>query len=573
MDSSDARAPVPPPKADAPPSRPARPSWSLVMDRVELLGTSPLRVRFRCQTNIPSFHRPQYDNVERSYEELALYAAALALTSPSVIVPALPLPTPWLLRVPKIDDTNEDPELQHLLAHWFACVSGEMALCMHRETLRFVEADYSYEPLPLDDTAPVGLARQAARTQSYIQSLAKVLDGSLMYADDATGRAPMWRRTAPHDSPAALVPPLLASALPVTVTDPDETLAAARGEVTRLETQLGDVARASAAVTQARQGVDAALRDVMAKLPGLAMLEETRPLSARLQLPRTLRDAKAMLQDMAQLCEDQMYADQVTLGDVMEYHELSMRTVRQCLQERTAMVVESTLAHKVVATKQLEADQLQFAKTLRPDRVDAAVAEVREAQHHAGLLDKYLAQVSRAMRESLQRHSVQTHHDLQRVLREHVRLGAILDRRLAEMLARFDDETQQLTQEVDALVQRGERVRRKITPAQRAAAQMMGREVPPDDACSRAEDSTPAPAEDSTPAPAEDATPAPAEDAESAPVESEPAPAESEPAPAEPEPTPEPPSFPSMLFRRAAQNGRWGRLSASDAAKSLGGTF
>lgn len=524
------------------------------------------------QTNIPSFHRPQYDNVERTYKELALYAAAIALTSPSVIVPALPLPTSWLLRVPSIDDTNEDPELQNLLAHWFACVSGELALCMHRETLRFVEADYSYEPLPLDDTAPAGLARQAARTQSYIQSLAQVLDGSLLHADDAAGLALHTRRhSASKETPAAFVPPLLASASPVTVTDPDEALAAARGEVTRLETQLGNVARASAAVTQARQGVDAALRDVMAKLPGLAMLEETRPVSARLQLPRTLRDAKAMLQQMAQLTEDQMYADQATLGDVLEYHELSMRTVRQCLQERTAMVVESTLAHKVVATKQHEADQLQFAKTLRPDRVEAANAELREAQHHASLMDKYLAQVSRAMRESLQRHSVQTHHDLQRVLREHVRLSAIVGRRLAEMLARFDEESHQLSQEVDVLVQQGERVRRKITPAQRAAAQMMGREVPPDDdACSQVQ----APLPEAHHSEAEAVEDTPAEDAvEDTPAKEgvEDAPAEE--APPKPEPAPEPPSFPSMLFRRSPQDGRWGRLSASDAAKSLGGTF
>ena len=525
------------------------------------------------QTNIPSFHRPQYDNVERTYGELALYAAALALTSPSVIVPALPLPTPWMLRVPTVDDTDGGPELQHLLAHWFACVSGEMALCMHRETARFVEADYSYEPLPLDDTAPAGLARQAARTQSYIQSLAQVLDGSLLLVDDPLELGvPRGRRAAPSNAPAALVPPLLASASPVTVSDPDETLAAARGEVTRLETQLGDVARASAAVTQARQGVDTALRDVMAKLPGLAMLEETRPVSARLQLPRTLRDAKAMLQQMVQLSEEQMWADQVTLGDVIEYHELSMRTVRQCLQERTAMVVESTLAHKVIATKQHEAEQLQFAKTIRPDRVEAAIAEVREAQHHAGLLDKYLAQVSRAMRESLQRHSVQTHHDVQRVLREHVRLSAIVDRRLAEMLAHFDEESRQLTRDVEALVQQGERTRRKITPAQRAAARMMGRELPPDD------DAGQRSRELETEAPAPEA----AADAEGA-APAEPAP---EPAPAEPEaepeppvraespaPTPEPPSFPSMLFRRTTHDGRWGRLSASDAAKSLGGTF
>lgn len=562
------------------PSRSTRPSWYLTMDHVELIVSSPLRVRFRCQvrpylpltqTNIPSFHRTQYDGIERTYQELALYASALALTSPSVIVPALPLPTLWMLRVPTTDGADAQPELQHLLAHWFHCVSGEIALCMHRETLRFVEADYSYEPLPLDDTAPAGLTRQAARTQAYIQSLAQVFDGSLL--EQASSRtASQGRRAAPMGTPAALVPLLLASASPVTVADPDETLAAARGEVTRLETQLNDVARASAAVTQASQGVDAALRDVMAKLPGLAMLEETRPVSARMQLPRTLRDVKSLLQRIVDVDDEHRCADQVTLGDAMEYHALSMRTARQCLQERTAMVVESTLAHKVIATKQHEADQLQFAKTLRPDRVEAAIAEVREAQHHSSLLDKYLAQVSRTMHESLQRHSVHTHHDLQRVLRVHVRLSAILDRQLAEMLANFDEESHRVTQEVDALLQQGARVRRKITPAQRAAAQMMGREVSSDHETEDHLDEGPAVPAAIKDRPTEDTTGPQAGPPTEAKAEDEPEPEPATPAP-QPAPVLEAPSFPSMLFRRGAHEGRWGRLSASEAAKSLGGTF
>lgn len=521
------------------------------------------------QTNIPSFHRTQYDRVERTYKELALYASALALTSPTVMVPVLPLPTPWLLHEPALENVSpERPELEHLLIHWFACISDEMALCMHRETRRFVEADYSYEPVPLEDTAPAGLTRQAARTQAYIRSLAHVLDGSLL---TPSGHGNSGRLSS-KATPAALVPPLLASASPVTVADPDEALAVARGEVTRLETQLGDVARASAAVTQARQGVDTAMRELMAKLPGLAMLEETRPVSARLQLPRTLRDAKALLQRMSELGEEQWHVDQVTLGDVMEYHELSMRAARQCLQERTAMVVEYTLAQKVIATKQHEAEQLQFAKSPRPDRIEAAMAEVREAQHHAHLLEKYLAQVSRAMHESLQRHSVHTHHDLQRVLREHIRQSAILDRRLADMLAQFDAESHQLAQEAATLAQHGEQTRRKITPAQRAAAQMMGREISEEAPHPEPEPEVRVPSPE---APCEEDAGVATSEAE---AEAEPHLAPEAPSstssspPVTPAPMPEP-SFPSMLFRRDAHHGRWGRLSASDAAQRLGGTL
>ena len=122
----------------------------------------------------------------------------------------------------------------------------------------------------------------------------------------------------------------------------------------------------------------------------------------------------------------------------MEYEQLNLRTARLTLQERTAIVVEHDLAKRVLNNKRQEAESLRLSRMQRPDRVEAAVDEVREAQRQKDALERYLARVSQQLRESLQRHSVQTHHDLQTIMLDHALVSGRLEQRIAEMLALFD---------------------------------------------------------------------------------------------------------------------------------------
>ena len=286
----------------APPSRDERAAWYLRFEHVVVTrSVHGVGVQFDCATNIPSFHRTSYQGVQRTYAELARYFLALTCYGPRVIVPALPLPTPWMARA-----SSELEDLQVLLRRWFAYIAQDSVLRMHRETLRLVEADYSYEPLRPDDTAPAPLIKQFGHMDARIRSLQHVWDGSVWETEPEaappTRRRPRLFRTNAtprRETPAALVPAPSAAPSAVPVSDPDPHFSLARSDITRLEKQLADVSLASAGVSKARQDVNKAFDDLVRKLPGLATLEEARPASLQGRLPRTLRSAHTHLQHLS----------------------------------------------------------------------------------------------------------------------------------------------------------------------------------------------------------------------------------------------------------------------------------
>lgn len=259
---------------------------------------------------MPSFFRSQFRNVERTYRELALYASALSMTGPTIIVPALPLPTPAMVHMPDAGyegEVCELHELREMLAHWFERVFSEPTLRAHKETRRFIESNYSYEPEKVHVHAPSGSRKQFAHSQAHIQSLTHVFNGEMFSQTPSVGKSGvasmLGLRAQPKPTPAALVPAHLAATSAIGVSDPDEQLSLARSELTRLEKQLGDVVHASAGVSAARSAVHAAMKDVASALLPLATLEEARGESLRGRLPRTLRSANGMFANVAQLSD------------------------------------------------------------------------------------------------------------------------------------------------------------------------------------------------------------------------------------------------------------------------------
>lgn len=257
---------------------------------------------------MPSFYRREFHNVERTYRELAMYASALSMTGPNLIVPALPLPTPAMIHMPDAgydEDVRELHELRNMLERWFERILNEPTLRAHKETRRFIESEYSYEPLPVEAEAPDGQRKQVAKATAQVQSLAHVFSGELFGPEPSTsGVASMLGiRAHPKPPPAALVPVHLAAVSAVGVSDPHEDLATARIELTRLEKQLGDVVQASVRVSEARSAVHAAMQDVADAFLPLATLEEARGESLQGRLPRTLRSAHTMYTNVGTLSD------------------------------------------------------------------------------------------------------------------------------------------------------------------------------------------------------------------------------------------------------------------------------
>ncbi|WFC98910.1 Vacuolar protein sorting-associated protein 17 [Malassezia yamatoensis] len=429
---------------------------------------------------MPSFCRNQFQNVERSYRELAMYASALSLIGPDVIVPALPLPTPSMIHMPDAGyegGVRELHELRIMVGLWFERIFHDAKLRAHRETRRFIEAQYSYEPLPIDPNAPEGQRKQAKKALAQIQSLSHVFTGELF--SDRSGSSSVGSmlkfRSQPKPTPAGLVPVHLAAISVMRVNDPDYQLTTARVELMRLEKQLSEVVQATSQVSQARDAMLIAMQDVADAFLPLATLEESRGESIRGRLPRTLRSANSMYANVGKLSKIivrtspliKTHAEEVTLRDALSYQESNLRAARLVLQERTSILVEYDIAQRITRSKRNDADQLRLAPQVKKDRVDAAIEEVRE------VLERYLGRISQSLRNSLRDHSVNTHRDLQVLMLEHVRISGVYEKQVQDILGLFDLDLSAAAQDAQKATMERASAPRKITPAQAAAARVV----------------------------------------------------------------------------------------------------
>lgn len=107
-----------------------------------------------------------------------------------------------------------------------------------------------------------------------------------------------------------------------------------------------------------------------------------------------------------------------------------------------------------------------------------ALFALTQAHHHEQLLERYLAQISQSLRESLHRHSVYTHQDLQHVMLEHARISGVYEQRVSEMLGLFDMDLSAAAQDAQQAAMAKASVKRKMTPAQAAAARAVRGEEP-----------------------------------------------------------------------------------------------
>jgi PX domain len=95
------------------------------------------------QTNLSNFTGTAYRNVSRSYVEFQQLYDALTHNNPQTIVPALPL-----AQTSAPTDEEDDRLVKIMLQRWFTRVCEDMILVYDEELRSFIENDFGYQPTP-----------------------------------------------------------------------------------------------------------------------------------------------------------------------------------------------------------------------------------------------------------------------------------------------------------------------------------------------------------------------------------------------------------------------------------------
>lgn len=415
-----------PSSAYQPPPKPLNHFLRIRISTIEK-AKKDLLVRFDAHTNLPHFRAASYPSVTRSYRELCLYALALSLNSPAIIVPALPLPS---TTASGLEDTRI---LRLMLGRWFSRVLSEPSLRDHPETRTLIEADFAYSPTP-PGTGSSSAARK--RFANAMSSAASVAYGGV----DATGGLPNGvlatsasagsRISSGGFSILGLGGSSKVLSTSRSIYDDDEDLVAARAEVTRLEMQFADAAEASEKLAHARRSLTTSLSDLSIKISNLGAVEEIRPPSLRLGLPYVLKRTAYTARSLGELQDALSNTELLTIGDAVAYQSINARAAKEAMLARNSLVEEHHNAQKATVNKKREAEHLKMQRNLRADRVDDALEELEEAKRHEGALALHLKKISAELTGSLQSHSRFAHQDLQQALVEHARGSVMFQRQL-----------------------------------------------------------------------------------------------------------------------------------------------
>lgn len=95
------------------------------------------------KTNLSNFTGTAYRNVSRSYVEFQQLYDALTHNNPQTIVPALPL-----AQTSAPTDEEDDRLVKIMLQRWFTRTCEDMILVYDEELRSFVESDFGYQPTP-----------------------------------------------------------------------------------------------------------------------------------------------------------------------------------------------------------------------------------------------------------------------------------------------------------------------------------------------------------------------------------------------------------------------------------------
>ncbi|KAI0307029.1 Vps5 C terminal like-domain-containing protein [Multifurca ochricompacta] len=328
-------------------------------------------VRFDAQTNLSNFTGTAYRNVSRSYVEFQQLYDALTHNNPQTIVPALPL-----AQTSAPTDEEDDRLIKIMLQRWFTRVCEDMILVYDEELRSFIESDFGYQPTP----------RPKRKTSSGFSLI---------------------RRHVP---------------------DEDEELQRARFELTKLEGQFFDSAKALDRVSLARKSLSVAHAETGNKLINVATTETHPPIA------NTLRKLGRTWHTLADLDQAQAISECVILSDSLGYQGLNARSAKETLQQRTAVLEEYQAAVKSAISKRRNIERLKASGNIRPEKVDEALEDLEEANKYEQILVRRADGISQNLHRALQTHGRLVTDDITTALIEYTRSSIMYERQLLREL-------------------------------------------------------------------------------------------------------------------------------------------
>ncbi|KAJ6538532.1 Vps5 C terminal like-domain-containing protein [Mycena vulgaris] len=343
--------------------------------RVRITGLDRNRrdilVKLDAQTNLSNFTGNTYRNVSRSYLEFQQFYDAVVHSNPQTIVPALPL-----AQTSAPTDEEDDRLVKIMLQRWITRVCEDPIL-VHDEDLRaFIESDFGYQPTP----------RPRRKTNSSFG---------------------LMRRGVP---------------------DEDEDLQRARFELTKLEGQFFDTAKAVDKLSIARKSLAVAHAEMGNKLINVATTEAHPPLG------NAFRKIGRTWHSLADLDQAQAISECVILGDSLGYQGMNARSAKETLQMRTGVLEEYQAAVKTTISKRRQIERLKGSSNIRPDRVDDALEDMEEANRYEQVLARRAQGISQNLHQALETHNRYANDDITTALIEHARSSIMYERQLLREL-------------------------------------------------------------------------------------------------------------------------------------------
>ncbi|KAJ7068567.1 Vps5 C terminal like-domain-containing protein [Mycena amicta] len=343
--------------------------------RVRITGLDRNRrdilLKLDAQTNLSNFTGTTYRNVSRSYLEFQQLYDSLVSSNPQTIIPALPL-----AQTSAPSDEEDDRLVKIMLQRWIARVSEDPILLNDEDLRSFIENDFGYQPTPKP-------RRKAASGFGII------------------------RRGVP---------------------DEDEDLQRARFELTKLEGQFFDTAKAVDKLSIARKSLAVAHAEMGNKLINVATTEAHPPLG------NAFRKIGRAWHSLADLDQAQAISECVIIGDSLGYQGMNARSAKETLLMRTGVLEEYQAAVKTTISKRRQIERLKASSNIRPERVDEALEEMEEADKYEQTLARRAQGISQNLHQALQTHNRYANDDITTALIEHTRSSIMYERQLLREL-------------------------------------------------------------------------------------------------------------------------------------------
>ncbi|KAL7421910.1 Vacuolar protein sorting-associated protein 17 [Cryptotrichosporon argae] len=337
-----------------------------------------LLVRYDASTNLRNFRTSLYRNNQRSYAEFQRFAEQAQLCCPQTIIPALPLP-----HTSATTDEEDDRLVRIALQRWFSRVCEDPVLQQSDELRSFIEADFSYQPVP-----PPLARRPASSTTAVPQVFTAALNKVV-------------RRGAADD---------------------EDELTLAKGALEKLEERWGGAAAAVGALGKQRRALAVANTDVGAKLISLATVEsEPNLATAERKIGRTYEQLSGM-------AGAQAANENVVLSDSLGYQALNARAAKEALVQRAQVLEDAQNATKAAISKRRNVERLKGSSNISASKVDDAIDEMKDAVALEEALGDRVRAMSTSLRTSLGTHSANAHEDVAVALLEHARMSIIYHR-------------------------------------------------------------------------------------------------------------------------------------------------